>query len=210
MKIFCSGYYHFVVTFSCSNVMISKCWEKSPENRPTFTQQVDNFSNLLSSMADYLDVFTITNPTTIPVPSAPPAEDISPLPIDEASTGFNPSTVDCVVDSSLTTTSAPVNPFDDKSSYVRDNSPMLIHETTVDCVVDSSLTTTSALVNPFDDKSSYVRDSSPMLIRETIIVLPESAQGTSQTDEDMPLVVSTSLTEAQDYFDAEEEKTTAL
>lgn len=52
--------------------LILNCWKDRPEHRPTFTQQVESFSTLLDSMADYLDFFTISNPiaqNAMPSPS---------------------------------------------------------------------------------------------------------------------------------------------
>ena len=66
-----------------------KCWDKTVEYRPSFSQLVSSLSSYLECMADYLDVFTINNPNaafditpppsaatladhTMPLPSAPP------------------------------------------------------------------------------------------------------------------------------------------
>lgn len=116
--------------------IITKCWESNPEVRPTFSQQVENLSSLLSSMADYLDIFTISNPaaaSATPIPSAPPLEETNPLNDDDGGTRQT------VINYSVADAPPPVgipkplvNPYDDDvPSCKKDSLPMLIHEDSV-------------------------------------------------------------------------------
>ena len=37
---------------------MSKCWHVDPNERPTFSELVTSMSQILSSLADYMDVYT--------------------------------------------------------------------------------------------------------------------------------------------------------
>lgn len=56
-------------------LIMKNCWELSPDARPSFALVVTSLSSLLELMADYMDFFTLSNPTATvntPPPSAPP------------------------------------------------------------------------------------------------------------------------------------------
>ncbi len=72
------------LSFKCFRyVIVLRCWDNNPERRPNFTQLVGLFSRLLSSMADYLDVFTFINQSA--VSDLPSPRHNSPTDMDESS-----------------------------------------------------------------------------------------------------------------------------
>jgi len=54
--VFINGLHVFIV--NPSYLFMSKCWDVDPNKRPKFSKLVSSMSQILATLADYMDVFT--------------------------------------------------------------------------------------------------------------------------------------------------------